>query len=157
MYTHVSHHFPIPSLRHFPILACVTPYFTSNKIHSKDIDAAGFAGEGRGSDGSDGTASMSVWCNWSEDPEILQALLREFRGTGAGNSADDNEASTERRVKEGTEEGEETGAGVAKIWEGEEEEEEIDIGERSDIHMHLSEVMLLHHIFVATYGKAVTM
>lgn len=84
-----------------------------------DIDTATLMGDGRGVERSDGGVFPSLWCTWSDDPEILQTLLAEFRGAGAGAGS-------------GSEAGEEKGAG------GEEEEEED--GERSDVHMHLSEV-----------------
>lgn len=80
-------------------------------------------GDGRGVEG-DGVVFPSTWCNWSDDPEILQALLQEFRGTGAG-------SGVEAGVAEGGGEGEK---GAGEKEEGEED------GERSDVHMHLSEV-----------------
>lgn len=85
-------------------------------------------GDGRGVDGSDGSSFASTWCNWSDDPEILQALLEEFRGAGV---ASDRAGGAEGDGGEGK--------GVEGDSGGEGEGEEEDDG-RSNVHMHLSEV-----------------
>lgn len=84
-------------------------------------------GDGRGFDGSQGGATATAWCNWADDPEVLQALLGEFRGTGSADGGDAGDKG----------EGIGDGKGVDdKDGEGIEGEE----GEREDVHMHLSEV-----------------
>lgn len=97
-------------------------------------------GDGRGPDGADGFMSPSQWCNWSEAPEILQTLLLEFAPKDAGaegaesdRNKDATTATATGQIDGKTEEGKEDGA------TGDEESEE-DIGERSDVHTHLSEV-----------------
>ncbi|CAM9458265.1 unnamed protein product [Sphacelaria rigidula] len=108
----------------------------------QEIDAAALMGDGRGPDGADGFMSPSQWCNWSEAPEILQTLLREFSPTGAG---DDSAESGRNR---GAATAAATGQTDGKTEEGKEdvatggEESEEDIGERSDVHTHLSELLL---------------
>lgn len=120
-----------------------------------DIDAASLMADGRGADGSDLSATLSVWCNWSDDPEILQILLREFKGIGARVIGDSVSNDTETSVpgaaasvakgKEREEAaGNEGAEGVAGASVGNEGQGVAAEGarDRSDLHMHLSEVRL---------------
>ena len=91
-----------------------------------DIDATALMAEIRGMDGSDGGVSASSWCNWSDDPGILDTLLGEFRGAGAGGFDTNSDAG-------GVKGGEGSKGGDGEIAEE-------DDSERSAVHMHLSEV-----------------
>lgn len=109
-----------------------------------DIDAAALMADGRGADGSDLAMTLSVWCNWSDDADILRTLMEEFRADGkAGEGvSDSDEASVDRGVDGGEEGGDESDGGGGKR-EGHEAGPGPaggDFGERSDVHMHLSEV-----------------
>lgn len=96
-----------------------------------DIDTAALMADSRGIDETETGYSVSLWCNWSDDPEILKALLAEFRGAGAGAEADGGMEVAEAAASgvQAAEDEEPAGA------EGGDEE-----WERSDVHMHLSEV-----------------
>lgn len=120
-----------------------------------DIDAAALMADGRGADGSDLPTTLSMWCNWSDDVEILHSLLREFRGTGAeasSNTSDvaaatngaEADASAGGRGLVGTEGAGKAADGPEGAGSGGGADEDGaargNYGERSDIHMHLSEV-----------------
>ena len=110
-------------------------------------------GDSRGIDGSEGGGFLSVWCNWSDNPEILRALLAEFGNTGAGaggvasgdgggrggrgGEVDGVAAEAGRRADEAK--GDAGGGG------GDEEEED---GERVNLRMHLSEVCMRNRPFI---------
>lgn len=85
-----------------------------------DIDAIGLMAERRGMDSCEGGVSAPTWCSWSDDPGILEVLLGEFRGVG----------------RKGFDEADVTGG----QGDNDERRAEEDYGERSDLHMHLSEV-----------------
>lgn len=107
-----------------------------------DIDATALMGDGRGPGGNDdgGGAPGSLWCNWSDDPEILKILLAQFdrsqqqqaaEGAGAaGAGAGDAQAVDGARDEGETERGEggQGGDGVG--------------AESADVHLHLSEVCM---------------
>lgn len=104
------------------------------RVNSReDIDATALMGDGRGVGGSEdgGGPPASLWCNWSDDPEILKTLLAEFNrppiGEGervSGDTGGDGGGGDDGGEAEG----------------GQEKGEES--GESSDVHLHLSEVCL---------------
>ncbi|CAM9736796.1 unnamed protein product, partial [Hapterophycus canaliculatus] len=110
----------------------------------QDIDATALMGDGRGMGGpDDGGAIMSVWCNWTDDPEILKTLLAEFNrqplggegGAGGGEGRPGAEAVAA------------TGDGREVTGEREEKHQQRGEGGRgggegSDVHLHLSELLL---------------
>ncbi|CAN0058980.1 unnamed protein product, partial [Scytosiphon promiscuus] len=104
----------------------------------QDIDATALMGDGRGMGGlEDGGAIISLWCNWADDPAILKTLMAEFDrqpsggaasdgpgGEGGNNAGGGGEAAGEAEAKRAREEGGDGG------------------GESSDVHLHLSELLL---------------
>ncbi|CAM9728964.1 unnamed protein product, partial [Ectocarpus fasciculatus] len=99
----------------------------------QDIDATALMGDGRGVGGSedDGGPPASLWCNWSDNPEILKTLLAEFNRQPIGGEGVSGDAEGE---------GGGGGDGGGEAEGGQEKREES--GESSDMHLHLSELLL---------------
>lgn len=95
-------------------------------------------GDGRGASGNDdGGAPGSLWCNWSDDPEILKILLAQFnrpRQSVEGGSGDAEAGGGARGDEERMKGGGEGGQGGDGDGDGDA------AGESADVHLHLSEV-----------------
>eukprot|EP00752_Nemacystus_decipiens_P007482 g6684.t1 len=105
----------------------------------QDIDATALMGDGRGVTGNeDGGGPGSLWCNWSDDPEILKILLAQFKGGGGGGGGGgDTEpgGGGAGGHDDGTKEAGEGGQDGDGDGDG-------DGGESADVHLHLSELLL---------------